>query len=96
MELGPDRFLETILGKLFADVDEWQPEMQLKPMRVGHVQLFSTGLPAADHGLTGVEMLPNTPDAVARAVVARIAKHGDAAVAAIPEGPYVIPFSRAA
>ena len=51
---------------------------------------------SVDHGLTGVEMLPNTPDAVARAVVASIAKHGDAAVAAIPEGPYVIPFSRAA
>ena len=96
VELGPDRFLETILGKQFADVDEWQTEMQLKPIRVGHVQLFSTGLPAADHGLTGVEMLPNTPDAVARAVAASIAKHGDAAVAAIPEGPYVIPFSRAA
>ena len=43
-----------------------------------------------------VEMPPNTPDAVARAVVASIAKHGDAAVAAIPEEPYVIPFSRAA
>ncbi|MGB1007343.1 MAG: nickel-dependent lactate racemase [Thalassobaculaceae bacterium] len=96
VELGPDRFLETILGKQFADVDEWQTEMQLKPMRVGHVQLFSTGLPAADHGLTGVEMLPDTLDAVARAVAASIAKHGDAAVAAIPEGPYVIPFSRAA
>ena len=96
VELGPDRFLETILGKQFADVDEWQTEMQLKPMRVGLVQLFSTGLPVADHGLTGVEMLPNTPNAVACAVAASIAKHGDAAVAAIPEGPYVIPFSRAA
>jgi hypothetical protein len=96
VELGPERFLETILGKQFADVDEWQTEMQLKPMRVGHIKLFATGLPAEDYYLTGVEVLGNGPEAVAQAIAASIAQHGDTAVAAIPEGPYVIPFSRGA
>ncbi|MEK9596467.1 MAG: nickel-dependent lactate racemase [Rhodospirillaceae bacterium] len=96
VELGPERFLETILGKQFADVDEWQTEMQLKPMRVGHIKLFATGLPEEDYHLTGVEVLGNAPEAVAQAIAASIAQHGDTAVAAIPEGPYVIPFSRGA
>ena len=35
MELGPERFLATLTAKTFAEMDEWQTEMQLKPMRVG-------------------------------------------------------------
>ena len=31
--------------KRFADIDEWQTEMQLKPMRIGSIQLYSDGLP---------------------------------------------------
>ena len=27
-----------------ADIDEWQTDMQLKPMRVGGIQLFTSGL----------------------------------------------------
>jgi nickel-dependent lactate racemase len=43
-DLGPDAFLQTLLAKRFADVDEWQTEMQLKSMRAGRVQLYTTGL----------------------------------------------------
>ena len=87
VEMGPDRFLQSILPKPLADIDEWQTEMQLKPMRVGHIQLFTRGLPQTDHHLTGVEMVPDL-DAAIRAAAA---KAGDDAIAYIPEGPYVIP-----
>ncbi|MCY3597232.1 MAG: nickel-dependent lactate racemase, partial [Rhodospirillales bacterium] len=35
MALGPDRFLASLLEKRHADVDEWQTEKQLAPMRAG-------------------------------------------------------------
>ena len=41
--LGPDRFLESLLDKRHADVDEWQTEKQLKPMRAGTVSLYTKG-----------------------------------------------------
>jgi lactate racemase len=87
VELGPDAFLQTLLAKRFADVDEWQTEMQLKPMRAGRVQLYTTGLDVDDLRLTGVANV----DSVESAVAAALARAGDAAVAVIPEGPYVVP-----
>ncbi len=87
VELGPDAFLQTLLAKRFADVDEWQTEMQLKPMRAGHVQLYTTGLDDDDRRLTGVANVASVESALAAAV----ARAGDAAVAVIPEGPYVVP-----
>ena len=85
--LGPDAFLRTLLAKRFADIDEWQTEMQLKSMRVGRVQLYTTGLDGEDRALTGVESIDSVEDALAAA----IARAGDRAVAVIPEGPYVVP-----
>ena len=85
--IGPDAFLQTLLAKRFADVDEWQTEMQLKAMRAGRVQLHTTGLAGDDRRLTGVDMI----DSVDAAVAAAVAQTGDRAVAFIPEGPYVIP-----
>ncbi len=85
--MGPDAFLQSILPKAFADVDEWQTEMQLKPMRVGRVQLYTTGLSDADREVTGVESVPSLPDAIGAA----LARAGDPALAVIPEGPYVVP-----
>jgi len=87
VELGPDGFLKSILPKALADIDEWQTEMQLKPMRVGRIQLYSRGLPEADRALTGVELVADLDAAIRGAVAAS----GDPAVAFIPEGPYVIP-----
>ena len=93
VERGPERFLEEISAKRFADIDEWQTEMQLKPMRIGSIQLYSDGLDASRSGaLTGVEMIPS----VAAAVEASVARSGDPRVAVIPEGPYVVPVYRPA
>src|SRR5947209_11181900 len=50
--LGPDGFLRDIERKRFADIDEWQTQMQLKPMRVGSIELYSEG--PIDRELTGV------------------------------------------
>jgi nickel-dependent lactate racemase len=90
IELGADGFLQNILPKRHASVDEWQTQMQLKPMALGRVQLYSTGLGDAFHALTGVERIHSVSDAV----LASVAASGDRAVAMIPEGPYVVPFHR--
>ncbi|MCO5065253.1 MAG: nickel-dependent lactate racemase [Rhizobiaceae bacterium] len=87
VELGPERFLATLTAKTLAEIDEWQTEMQLKPMRLGQVELFSTGLSGDDRRLTGVTMI----DDLSRAVEESIARSGDPRVAIIPEGPYVVP-----
>lgn len=87
VELGPDRFLATLKAKTFAEIDEWQTELQLKPMRVGTIQLYTTGLDAEERRITGVELV----ESVEAAVRASIERHGDPAVAVIPEGPYVVP-----
>ncbi len=88
--LGPDAFLQSLQRKTLADVDEWQTEMQLKPMRVGSIVLYSDRLSDADHALTGVARTRSVEEAVARSIQA----HGDPEIAVIPEGPYVVPFAR--
>ena len=88
VELGCERFLATLQAKSLADIDEWQTEMQLKPMRMSRVQLYTTGLDAEERQLTAVDMVGSLDEAVAEAV----ARHGDSTVAVIPEGPYVVPF----
>jgi len=87
VEMGTEGFLRSILPKALADIDEWQTEMQLKPMRVGRVQLYTDGLPREDHPLTGVEMISDLDLAIRNAVAAG----GEGTAAFIPEGPYVIP-----
>ena len=87
VELGPERFLATLTAKSLAEIDEWQTEMQLKPMRRGTIQLFTTGLDAEERRITGVELVGSLDQAVADSV----RRHGDDAVAIIPEGPYVVP-----
>jgi lactate racemase len=87
VEVGAEAFLASLQGKRFADVDEWQTEMQLKPMRAGRVQLYTTGLDAEERRLTGVESIDSVEDALAAA----IARAGDATIAVLPEGPYVVP-----
>jgi nickel-dependent lactate racemase len=87
VELGPERFLATLTAKSFAEIDEWQTEMQMKPMRLGSIKLYTTGLEGEDRRITGVEMIDSIEDALRES----IREHGDSAVAVIPEGPYVIP-----
>jgi len=86
VEMGPDAFLQTLLGKSLADVDEWTSEMLLKPSRLGRVQLYTTGLSGEDRKLTGVDNVDSVDQAIRQSIA------GDHAVAVIPEGPYVVPF----
>ena len=88
IELGLHIFLATLTAKSLADVDEWQTEMQLKSMRVGRIELYTSGLSAEEREITGVEMMADVDEAVARSV----ARTNDLAVAVIPEGPYVVPY----
>jgi nickel-dependent lactate racemase len=87
VELGPDRFLATLTAKSLADIDEWQTEMQLKGMRKGKIQLYTTGLAKDELAITGVEAIGSLEAAVG----ASLARSGDKSVAVIPEGPYVVP-----
>jgi len=52
------------------------------------VQLYTSGLSAEERRVTGVEIVDSLDEAVARS----ISRSGDAEVAVIPEGPYVVPF----
>ena len=91
ISLGPDGFLAEIQKKSRADIDEWQTEMQLKPMRIGTVHLYTDGLSDEELVLTGVNIVTSMEDAIAQSVQ----KSGDNRIAVIPEGPYVIPSYRA-
>jgi len=88
--LGPDGFLADIGRKRFADVDEWQTQMQLKPMRVARVHLYAPSMKAEDRALTGIPSV----ESVQAAVEASVRESGDRHVAVIPEGPYVVPVYR--
>jgi nickel-dependent lactate racemase len=90
IQLGPDKFLQSILVKSHAAIDEWQTQMQLKPMALGRIQLFSTGLDETEQALTGVGRI----ESVTAAVLDSVAASGDSALAVIPEGPYLVPFYR--
>lgn len=92
LKLGAEGFFQDIGRKSHADIDEWQTQMQLKPMRVGGVHLYSTGLSGADRTLTGVRMVDSVANTVARCVESA----GEPQVAIIPEGPYVVPVYRPA
>ena len=92
VELGPERFLATLTAKSLAEIDEWQTEMQLKPMRVGRIQLYTEGLDAEERAY---HRRRNHPVGRCRDRRQR-GPARDAAVAIIPEGPYVVPVHQAA
>jgi len=92
LSMGRDIFLDTLREQDHAKVDEWQTQMQLKPMAVGNVQLFSGGLDPADYPLTGVDVVHSIEEAIDNSV----RRTGDTAVAVIPEGPYVVPVYHSA
>ena len=89
IDLGADAFLASLLEKRFADIDEWESEMQTKAQRAARVRMMSR-LNECDRELTGVESIHSVEEAVRESVV----RSGDNAVAVIPEGPYVVPQYR--
>jgi nickel-dependent lactate racemase len=92
IRLGTDGFFAGIRDKRFADIDEWQTQMQLKSMRAGHVHLYSDGLKPHERALTGVNLVDSLEAALAQC----LAKQSNTDVAVIPEGPYVVPVYRPA
>ncbi len=90
IDKGTDGFIESILEKRYAAIDEWQTEYQIKAMRVGSIQLYTRALSAEERALTGVEMI----DSVEKAVRESLARNGSNRIAVVPEGPYVVPLYR--
>ncbi|MBW1972214.1 MAG: nickel-dependent lactate racemase [Deltaproteobacteria bacterium] len=86
--LGNEKFLEEILAKKHASIDEWDTEMLLKPMRIGNIHLYTEGLSESELKLTGVNIVKSLDEAIRKSVE----DANDKSVAVIPEGPYVIPF----
>jgi len=85
---GPEKFLEDILVKQYAAIDEWQTEMQVKAMKRANIYLYTEGLTKEQQALTGVSLITSPVAAIMESVKA----HGDCRVAVIPEGPYVVPL----
>jgi nickel-dependent lactate racemase len=84
---GVNGFLDEISHKRHADIDEWQTQMQTKPMQAGRIKLYC-GLSGSERQMTGVDLI----DDVGAALAESMARHGDRAIAVIPEGPYVVPY----
>ena len=89
--LGTEGFLAAIRLKNNAAIDEWQTEMQLKPMRKGRVHLYTQGLNRRQQKLTGIEVIDNRNELI-RQIEASL--DPDKRIAVIPEGPYILPFLR--
>lgn len=88
LELGPEGFLREILPREHALIDEWQTEMQLKPMRVGQIHLYTQALDPQERRLTGVRVIQDLEAEIRRSVgISR-----DKRVVVVPEGPYVVPI----
>ena len=89
VDLGNDAFIDSLLPKTHALVDEWQTEYQVKVARTARIQLYSqtAALSAEERAITGVRFI----DSPAEAVRASVARHGDRRIAVVPEGPYVVP-----
>jgi len=87
--MGVEPFLESLMQKTLADVDEWQTEMQLKPMRIGRIKLYAPALDPELAQYTGVEMIND----LSAAIQSSLTEHMDSQLAVVPEGPYVVPFS---
>ncbi len=87
-EIGLERFMAALATREKALIDEWQTEMLVKALKVGRVQLYTTGLNEKDRQDVCVEPVAS----VAEAVLASMKAQNDFEIAVVPEGPYVIPL----
>lgn len=92
VESGPDGFLKEILTRENALIDEWQTEMQLKPMRIGQIHLYTNGLTEEEKKLTGVRVIED----LEAEIMESVGRWGKKRIAVVPEGPYVVPIYRGA
>lgn len=88
VELGPEGFLREILPRDHALIDEWQTEMQIKPMRKGTIYLYTRSLTPEERALTGVQVIDDLEGEIRKSVE----RSGQKRVVVIPEGPYVVPM----
>jgi nickel-dependent lactate racemase len=71
-------------------IDQWEVEMLVKALRKGEIYLYSTGLSDSDWPLTFAHRVESVEHGMSLAT----ARHGGTPrIAAIPEGPYVMPMS---
>jgi nickel-dependent lactate racemase len=84
---GAAEFEHRLFEKPLAAIDEWQTQMQLKPMKKCRIHLFTGGLSDADHALTGVETVRDLEEFLDEVFSQKPAPR----VAVIPEGPYLVP-----
>jgi nickel-dependent lactate racemase len=87
-KLGNERFLERLKSQKYAQIDEWQTEMQLKPMGLGNIHLFAPELSEKDKKYTCVNNISNLQKMIRESME----RSGNKKLAVIPEGPYVIPI----
>jgi nickel-dependent lactate racemase len=85
--IGSDQFMSMLETRSFAEIDEWQTEMLLKPLRIGNIQLYTTNLSKAELAQTYVKPVASLEQAIRSSVE----KQGSKEIAVIPEGPYVVP-----
>ncbi|MCA9172038.1 MAG: hypothetical protein KDB23_30435, partial [Planctomycetales bacterium] len=90
--LGADVFVESLLSKRHAEIDEWQSQLQVKAEHAGVIHLYAPRLDAQQHALTGVERVED----IATAIDLSFQRHGSRRLAVIPEGPYLVPHVRRA
>ena len=86
--LGKQAFLERLKSREYAQIDEWQTEMQLKPMGTGNIHLFAPKLLEKDRKYTCVNHISDLKTMICKS----INRSGNKKIAIIPEGPYVIPI----
>lgn len=86
VQLGPDAFFKSLQSRSHAQIDEWQTQMQLKPMAIGNIYLYTTGLQPDTYADTCVNVVSSLGETVAESL-----QRGDGSLAVIPEGPYVVP-----
>jgi nickel-dependent lactate racemase len=87
-EVGPDRFMSILEGRDKARIDEWQTEMLVKALRVGTIQLFTSGLSQKDL----LDIFVEPVSSLSGAVEDSLKVNGPHDIAVVPEGPYVIPL----
>ena len=85
-QLGPEAFFDRLRSQSHAQIDEWQTQMQLKPMAIGNIYLYASGLESDTHADTCVNVVASLDQTVSDSL-----QRGDGTLAVIPEGPYVVP-----